>query len=350
VDGAPTEEDFARSLADELTAPGRPPVVRQRDGGWHHLLPQPADLGILARTGAGPTADGSAEAHAIGLASDSVIVLLGGARGITAWCARALAAAGRCRIELAGRTPMPAGATLPEAADAAALRTALVAGGMRVPAEIEQQTRQILAGREVVDTLSALRECGSEVNYHVMDVRDDEAVHRLLKEIHGRYGRIDGVVYAAGVTEDRLLADKDPQSFAHVYRTKVDGAAAVLSSLTEIGCSPAFVALFGSVAAVYGNRGQADYAAANDALESMGARWAQRTGNRCLTVHWGPWAPRGTHAGMVTPELVREYARRGIGLIDPEAGAASLLRELAWGDATTTSVVYTATGAGPTDR
>jgi hypothetical protein len=47
---------------------------------------------------------------------------------------------------------------------------------------------------------------------------------------------------------------------------------------------------------------------------------------------------------MVTPELVREYARRGISLIDPEEGAASLLRELAWGDGTTTSVVYTASG------
>jgi hypothetical protein len=56
---------------------------------------------------------------------------------------------------------------------------------------------------------------------------------------------------------------------------------------------------------------------------------------------------------MVTPELAREYARRGIGLIDPEAGATSLLRELAWGDAAATSVVYTATTgapAAPADR
>jgi hypothetical protein len=45
---------------------------------------------------------------------------------------------------------------------------------------------------------------------------------------------------------------------------------------------------------------------------------------------------------MVTPELMRSYAQRGIKLIDPEEGALSLLRELAWGSVD--SVVYTASG------
>ena len=31
---------------------------------------------------------------------------------------------------------------------------------------------------------------------------------------------------------------------------------------------------------------------------------------------------------MVSPDLEREYARRGIGLIDPEAGVAQLFEEL----------------------
>jgi hypothetical protein len=102
--------------------------------------------------------------------------------------------------------------------------------------------------------------------------------------------------------------------------------------------------LFGSIAAVLGNRGQADYAAANDALETLGAAWSARTGHRALTVHWGPWAPGGDHTGMVGPELAREYARRGIALIDPEEGTAALLRELAWGDDTATGVVHTSSG------
>ena len=104
------------------------------------------------------------------------------------------------------------------------------------------------------------------------------------------------------------------------------------------------MALFGSVAATLGNPGQADYAAANDALEYLGTSWAARTGRRVLTVHWGPWAPSGTHGGMVTPELAQEYGRRGIALIDPEEGTRCLLGELASGAPSVHAVVYTAQG------
>jgi hypothetical protein len=45
---------------------------------------------------------------------------------------------------------------------------------------------------------------------------------------------------------------------------------------------------------------------------------------------------------MVTAELGREYAKRGVAMIDPRQGAGSLLRELAWGDPQLNSVIYAA--------
>jgi NAD(P)-dependent dehydrogenase (short-subunit alcohol dehydrogenase family) len=165
-----------------------------------------------------------------------------------------------------------------------------------------------------------------------------------VKEVYAAHGRLDGVVFAAGVVEDKLFAEKDPLSFARVFATKADGARALLDALGELPDGPRFTVLFGSIAAALGNRGQADYAAANDALESLGARWAQRTGCRALTVHWGPWAPTGPHGGMVSEELARDYSRRGIRLIDPTAGTLALLRELAWGSEALASVVYSASG------
>jgi NAD(P)-dependent dehydrogenase (short-subunit alcohol dehydrogenase family) len=252
-----------------------------------------------------------------------------------------------CRIEIAGRTPLPQSAEegdVARAGDLSSLRGVLAARGPQSPAEINRQARVILAGREVAATISELRDLGSTVRYHTLDVRDEVAVHRFLKEIHAEHDRIDGVVFAAGVIEDKLIPDKDPDSFARVYNTKVDGALGVLGLLESLPKSPRFVVFFGSIAAAYGNAGQIDYAAANDALDSIGARWAAQTGVRCLTVHWGPWAPASGRSGMVTPELSREYARQGISLIDPEEGALSLLRELAWGDPAITSVIYTASG------
>ncbi|MEV6117365.1 SDR family NAD(P)-dependent oxidoreductase [Streptomyces sp. NPDC052109] len=339
----------ADALLAEVRAPEPAPVVlRTAAGARQGLALVPAPLGPLAAGGAGPAGDGAAEALALGLDRDSVVLLVGGARGITARFAATLAGACRCRIELLGRTPSPG---TPEDARTAAARTpvelraALANGpGAPGPAEINRAAELILAQREITTTLTELGALGSEARYRSVDFRDRDAVLQAVKEIHAEHGRLDGVVFAAGVVEDRLIADKTPESFQRVYGTKTAGAAALFAALDDLPGAPAFTVLFGSVAAVLGNRGQADYAAANDALAALGADWAARTGARALTVHWGPWAPTGTHGGMVGAELGRAYARRGVELIDPDEGTAALLRELAWGEPSVRAVVYTASG------
>ncbi|GGM51030.1 polyketide synthase [Longimycelium tulufanense] len=347
VDPARPAVDLASDVLAELLAPDEAPVVSRAGGPRVGLELVRTDLGSLATNGAGPAGEGAAEADALGLDRDSVVLLVGGARGITARFAATLAAASRCRIELVGRTPLPAEPADPAiaaATDATALRAALVAQGLRSPAEIEQAVGRILAQREVTATLAELHELGSQARYQAVDVRDPETVHKLVKEVHAEHGRLDGIVYAAGVIEDRLAVEKQPESFRRVFDTKVSGARELLGAVAELPDAPRFAVLFGSIAAVLGNRGQIDYAAANDALQSLGAQWAARTGGRGLTVHWGPWAPVGVHGGMVSPELGREYARRGVELIDPEEGTLALLRELAWGEHTVDSVVYAAPG------
>ncbi|MER6534943.1 SDR family NAD(P)-dependent oxidoreductase [Streptomyces sp900105755] len=345
VDTAP--EAVADALFAELLAPEPAPVVLRTATGRQGLELVEAAPGALGGTGAGPAGAGAAEAAALGLDRDSVVLLVGGARGITAKFAATLAAACRCRIELLGRTPAPNGPEAPDTAAAhtpAELRAALAARGGLKPAEINREAELLLAQREISATLGELGALGSEARYHAVDFRDRDAALQAVKEIHADHGRLDGVVFAAGVIEDRLIAEKTPESFQRVYGTKTTGAATLLAALEELPNGPGFAVLFGSISAVLGNRGQADYAAANDALESLGAGWAERTGNRALTVHWGPWAPVGGHTGMVSPELGREYARRGVRLIDPDEGTAALLRELAWGEESVRAVVYTASG------
>lgn len=229
------------------------------------------------------------------------------------------------------------------AQDRSALRAVLARQGVPL-ADVDRTAAGLLAGREIAATLDELSALGSTARYQVVDAADPAALRQAVKEVYAEHGRLDGVVFAAGVIEDKVLAEKDPQSFRRVFATKADGARALLDALAELPAGPRFTVLFGSIAAALGNRGQADYAAANDALEELGARWSDRTGRRALTVHWGPWAPSGPHGGMVSPELARDYARRGVRLIDPGAGTLALLRELAWGEESVRSVVYTASG------
>ncbi|MFG2177890.1 SDR family NAD(P)-dependent oxidoreductase [Streptomyces abikoensis] len=311
---------------------------------------QAADGPVAARQGPGRPAVARQAVGRLGLGPEAVVLFAGGARGIGSRFAVALTAASGCRVELLGRTGDIDAAEPPGTAGVrgrAALRAALAAHGRLGPAGIEREVGLITARRGTVATLDRIRAAGGQAGYRTVDLRDAEAVEQAVKETHARHGRIDGVVYAAGIVEDKLIADKDPASFRRVYETKAEGARALLTALRRIPEPPRFVVLFGSVAAVSGNRGQADYAAANDALAVLGRRWRRATGARALTVHWGPWAPDAEHGGMVGPELAREYARRGIGLIAPEEGVAALLGELAWGDDDTDEVVHAAPGWQP---
>lgn len=320
-------------LSELLTDDGQVVAHHNSQGRWTDV-PTNEELGSLAHSGAGP---GSGELQAIGLDADSVVLLVGGARGITARTAIALAANGS-RIELAGRTPWPMApedAALPH--DAQAIRETLITRGGSV-ADIERQVRTVLAQREIGRTLDQITAAGGRSGYQSVDVQDSEAVHQLVKDVVTRHGRIDGVVYAAGVIDDKLMALKDDTSFRTVFETKVTGASTLLAALTEEKIQPGFITFFGSISAVLGNRGQTDYAAANDALEDLATRW----NGRALTVHWGPWAPADDHSGMVTPELAREYGRRDVALIDPDEGTAALLRELAYGSPDVRAVLYTA--------
>jgi NAD(P)-dependent dehydrogenase (short-subunit alcohol dehydrogenase family) len=258
----------------------------------------------------------------------SYILLTGGAHGITSCIAVALAERFGCRLELVGRSPLPP-ETDPDdppgvsaAPDLPSLRRALATKGtFREPAAIEAACARILTAREIRGTLSEIRRTGASATYHALDVRDADALRALIGSIYARHGRLDGVVHAAGVLEDKLLTQKTGESFARVFDTKVKSALTLSEALrSDVG----FLVFFSSVSGAFGNRGQVDYAAANDALDKLALALSKRLPGRVLSIDWGPWAGNG----MVSPELGREYARRGIGLLPPAEGVAAFLDEL----------------------
>jgi NAD(P)-dependent dehydrogenase (short-subunit alcohol dehydrogenase family) len=298
-------------LADEVLDPAGPPAIAYRDG-----------VRTTRRVTKGtpvPT-----EVPALPLNQASVVVVTGGARGISSRIAMGLAEATGCRLELLGRTrvsrhedPRTAGA-----ADRASLRQLLVGmAELRSPAEIEATCDRLLAAREVRRTMSALAELGSPANYWSVDVRDSHALIRTLDEIRAHHGRIDAVIHGASVIEDDPSGAKSDESFDRVFATKVDSARTLLGHL---GTDTRLVVLFGSVSGVFGNWGQVDYSAANDALDDLGNHLDGADGRRVISVDWGPWA--GT--GPVSSELEQEHIRRGVGLVDPVEGVKALLNEM----------------------
>ncbi len=271
------------------------------------------------------------------LTTDSVVLLTGGARGITARIAIAMAHEAPCTYVLVGRSPWPAPETDAEllaAKDDKALRSILIRRG-GTPAAIESQVGRILRDREMRETEASIVEAGGRVAYHALDVRDGAAVEALVTALYAEHGRIDGVVHGAGVLDDRLMRDKTAEAFARVYETKVHPAQAFARTLRD---DVAFVVFFGSISGVLGNRGQADYASANATLDAIAHALGSRIEGRAVSIDWGPWGG----AGMVSDALERAYRRRGIGLIPVEAGVQAFLDELRAGDRGVHQVVWQA--------
>jgi len=270
----------------------------------------------------------------------SVVLVTGGARGITGRIGLAMARRFGCTLELVGRTPAPAGDEDPElrtVCDAREIRRILGARpGATSLGAIERECRRILAEREIRATLGAIRDAGSQVSYHAVDVRDDDGFGALIERLRGRHGRIDGVVHGAGLIEDKLLCDKTAESFERVFATKVAGANLLARKLAR---DARFFVLFSSIAGTFGSRGQTDYAAANDALDKLAHQLHRSVAGRVLSIGWGPWQG----VGMVHADLQREYEKRGIDLITPDAGVDCFFRELLSG--TDPQVILTAATA-----
>ncbi len=262
------------------------------------------------------------------LAAGETVIVSGGARGITAACAVELARQVRPALVLLGRTPEPEpepfwmqGLQEENEIRQALLREEFSSSSTR-PAEAEKRLRNLLAAREVRNTLQALRDLGAPAAYVSVDVRDPVRLRAVISEARDRFGPIRGLIHGAGVLEDRLILDKTLEQFDRVMGTKLGGFLALREALADEELR--LLVLFSSVTARFGNRGQADYAMANEALNKLARAEAQRRpGCRVVAVNWGPW-----DCGMVTPAIRREFERRGVELLSASQGAASLIAEL----------------------
>jgi len=272
----------------------------------------------------------------------------GGGRGITAQCVIRLAEQAHCKFILLGRTSLEI--PLPEWArgenDEAALKRRIMenfkaAGEAPTPQKIQKTFRQIQAQAEIEGTLDAVRKAGGQAEYVSVDVTDCHALEEKLAGPVFRLGKVTGIIHGAGSLADKRIEKKSILDFETVFSPKVDG----LQNLLEV--APAdqldFIVLFSSVAGIYGNVGQADYAIANEVLNKM-ALLLQRAHPACrvISMNWGPW-----DAGMVTPELKKAFEERGVEVIPVDVGANILVQELAPKDEPQVEVVIGSLPAMP---
>ncbi|MFC3352258.1 type I polyketide synthase, partial [Streptomyces echinoruber] len=168
---------------------------------------------------------------------------------------------------------------------------------------------------------------GCRVTVAACDVTDREALAALLAEVPAELP-LTAVVHTAGAVERaRPVTELTPQDAVAVMHGKVTGARHLEELLADRPLE-AFV-VFSSGAGVWGNGGQAPYAAANAHLDALVER-RRALGLPGTSIAWGAWAG----GGMVDEEVGGQLLRRGVPAMDPELAVRALREAVAAGEST----------------
>lgn len=303
------QPDLGAALAEvagELTLAGGPPVeICFRGGRRHEVRLAPLDSPVPA--------------PAPLLSADSLVLLTGGARGVTAILAEALLERFGCRVVLLGRSaphlvdPKLLALTDEEfAAREAEFLSQAQAAGTRVGAA-RQRHQTILAARETLKTCARLQSLPGLVEYHAVDVTSPERVEQIIKSVVQRLGPVDLVVHGAGVQHSKRLPRRKLAELQQTIDTKLLGLRNLYTALRRhcpVG-RPVHFHLLTSAFSVLGNDGQHDYGAANEAMNRLAAAMAGG-GDTWTALGWLGWDRIGMTRGSEYALLQEERGLHGI--------------------------------------
>ena len=136
--------------------------------------------------------------------------------------------------------------------------------------------------REAADKLSAdLQDLGSETMVVQSNVCSFEETRTATQEVVSRWNRIDVLILAAGIREDRLLLRMGDEEWDRTIKTNLTGVRNSLKAAGDIFLKQkeGHVIAVGSYSGEYGRAGQANYAASKAGLVGL---------TRSVAREWGP--------------------------------------------------------------
>ncbi len=282
----PTEHPEAaeRILAEALAARGHVEARYTSDGRrWEPVL-RPLDF--------------ESDQCDLPLTADDVLVVTGGARGITAECALRLARESGARLALFGRS-------------------------------------QPALDHEIVANLERFKAAGIHFRYYAVDVTDAAATLATIREVERDLDPVTAILHGAARNVPCLIDNLARHAFAETVAPKIQGAQNLLAAI-----NPARLRLFitfSSIIARTGLPGEAHYGLANEWLTRLTEHWQTAHPHcRCLAIEWSVWSGVGMGARLGT---VDELAHQGITPIPIEKGLDALRRLLCRKPANVAAVV-----------
>ncbi len=225
-------------------------------------------------------------------------IVTGGARGVTAEIAKAIASRCTGTIHLVGSSPIP---SIPQEwlqfdeTSLRALRTDIARKAAVEKRPAAEQWNAIEKAIEIERNFQAMRNAGMSFRYHACDVSSLEAVQALVASIRSFGEPIVGVVHGAGFEKASRFSSKKLPLVKRTFDSKALGALNLMQA-TDSDPVKSFVA-FASISGRYGAIGQTDYSSANEWLTKIVARYANEKPHcHAVALDWHSWGDVGMAA------------------------------------------------------
>jgi phthiocerol/phenolphthiocerol synthesis type-I polyketide synthase D len=256
-------EDLAAILVAELGSPARDDVIAWRAGRRY--------VERLTRA--------SVDAHGSGalVRADGSYIITGGLGGLGTAVARWLVACGAGRLVLNGRN---------------------------------QPTQ---AQRAVLDELGSR----TEIAFVAGDIATSGVAERLTAAAEETGLPLRGVVHAAGVTGDGIVAAVTKDDLQRVWAPKVAGALRLHTATSGLALD--WWVGFSSMASLLGLPGQLAYTTANAWLDGL-ATWRRASGSPATAIGWGQWSEVGMSRALTYSVLDPLTPTEGIEALESLVG------------------------------
>lgn len=172
-----------------------------------------------------------------------------------------------------------------------------------------------MSQRQAADEVcKALQQLGSESHVYQFDVADFTATTAAFDEIATTFGRIDILVNNAGVRQDQLLIRMKREEWDTVLQTNLSGTfhctRAVIRTMLRQRWGR--IITMTSIAGLFGNAGQTNYAASKAGIIGFTKALAKEVASRGITVN-------AVAPGFIETDMTREL---------PEAHRQTILQQI----------------------
>ncbi|WP_371357690.1 type I polyketide synthase [Hydrocoleum sp. CS-953] len=170
------------------------------------------------------------------------------------------------------------------------------------------------------EIIEELETAGAKISFLLGDVAKQEDVAKMFQQMEASLPPLKGVIHSAGVLDDGVLRNLTWQQFTKVMSPKVTGTWHLHQNTKDLSLD--FFICFSSMAAMVGNAGQGNYAAANAFMDAIAH---YRRGQRLpgLSINWGAWTAGGMAARLAGGHQNRIQGS-GVMAIEPQQGMQAL--------------------------